>query len=255
MTQKILLLFGTHGNEIPLMDSLKYVDERHSTLFDAVVVNKSACDQKIRCIKHDMNRTSPGDIYSEDYELKRWAEIIVLSKQYNLVIDVHGTNSDSGIFALVTKWSVQNIISALQYTRDIPVVLWQTMLNNWVWPITQFVDNGFELECGPQDDFDMAKQLWDTLNSLFQLYSSSQWKIDPDTLDKFVHVVVWKVDGKHTFEKDFVESELWWDLYYPILTNNQYGNTWGYICKKIAFKSLIMDLGYRISPTSDYLLF
>jgi succinylglutamate desuccinylase len=121
--QKILFLCGTHGDEGHLIHLFDTLNPIWKPYYDVLLVNEEACKKNVRYVNYDMNRNAPGDIQSNDYELKRCAEIIEKAKTYDLVIDLHATHSHCGSFVIITLGSKENILASMQYCADIPKVI------------------------------------------------------------------------------------------------------------------------------------
>ena len=148
-----LILSATHGNEafsIPVVEKLK-----SKFSFDWLISNPKALKQGTRFFQADLNRSAPGDSQSKIYELRRAAELIKLSANYQQTIDLHGTIANTGIFIILSDPNWQNIELAKKF--DVPnVVLWPSLQPKG--PITQFA-KGLELECGPKNTRFTAKEL------------------------------------------------------------------------------------------------
>jgi hypothetical protein len=89
---KILVIGGMHGNEplgVKLVERIKVAELQN---IDSVYANRLAIENNSRFIKSDLNRSFPGDVQSDDYESKRAAELLLLSSQYDLVLDFHNTH-------------------------------------------------------------------------------------------------------------------------------------------------------------------
>lgn len=157
MKNKILIISETHGNEkigTNIMDKIK---SQLDVNFRWIIGNKEASKINKRFVKFNMNRIAPGDIKSDNYETKRVAEILLLSKKYNYTIDIHGTNSESGIFTIVTNPKIENILLALALPIE-NIVIWNPKQKK-NGPITKFVNCGVEIECGSQDAVNTGKEL------------------------------------------------------------------------------------------------
>lgn len=154
MKTKLLFLAATHGNEeftIPLLEKL---EKKFS--FDWKVANPKALAKKIRFTESDLNRSGPGNTKSNLYEERRAKKIIALGNKYKTIIDLHGTISNSGIFVIVTNPSWENIELAKKLNIK-NVVLWPGLLPTG--PLTQFIPNSLEIECGPKSEIETSKKL------------------------------------------------------------------------------------------------
>ena len=70
---------------------------------------------------NDLNRIAPGNIKSKDYEERRVAEIVEMSKNYNFVIDLHGSISNCGVVSIIPYPRLDNLFLArlLKIKRNI----------------------------------------------------------------------------------------------------------------------------------------
>lgn len=157
---KTLIITGTHGNEqfsVPVVKSLK---ERFE--FDWICGNPKARKKEIRFTEADLNRSGPGNNKSELYEERRAKYVIDRASKYSQVIDIHGTVSNSGIFIILSDPNWQNVVLAKRF-RIQNVVLWPSLRPKG--PLTQFIPNSLEIECGPKDSEQVAKKLSSVLES------------------------------------------------------------------------------------------
>lgn len=89
---KILVIGGMHGNE-PLGPAVVKLFRNNPVInVDAVLANKQAIEKNCRFVKSDLNRSFPGDSKSKEYELKRAAQLLELTKKYDVVLDFHNTH-------------------------------------------------------------------------------------------------------------------------------------------------------------------
>lgn len=89
---KVLVIGGMHGNE-PLGPAVVALFQKNPiNNVDALLANQQAIDQNCRFIEQDLNRSFPGDSNGVNYESKRAAELLVLTEQYDLVLDFHNTH-------------------------------------------------------------------------------------------------------------------------------------------------------------------
>ena len=89
---KILVIGGMHGNE-PLGPSVVALfQQKPLKNIDVVLANQPAIRQNRRFVQQDLNRSFPGNAGSKAYEPRRAAELLQLSKKYDLVLDFHNTH-------------------------------------------------------------------------------------------------------------------------------------------------------------------
>ncbi len=236
MKNKILIITQTHGDECIGTEVMKKLKSGLNKKFRWVIANKKADFKSKRFIKFDMNRIAPGNIKSKNYEQRRVAEIISLSKKYAYTIDIHGTEAISGIFIIVTKPTIQNILFALSLPIK-NVVIWSP--RDIGGPITKFVPCGLEIECGPQ-------ALEKTKNYLFVALK----KIEKQGIDygriNFRAKNIFKVYGKllknkiaaKSNLKDFKQAIISKEIFYPLLCN-RYAGVSCYKMEKVNFVELL----------------
>lgn len=103
-----------------------------------------------------MNRIAPGDFDSNDYETKRSSEVQEIMKQYEIVIDIHGTKSNIGSFIILPKVNLSNLMMASLFESE-NIVFWQSEVRKEVGPVTQFCPIGMEIETGPMNEIMIEK--------------------------------------------------------------------------------------------------
>lgn len=89
---KILVIGGMHGNEPLGQQVVKLFREKPIKDVATSLANEEAIKANVRFIGSDLNRSFPGDETSNIYEVKRAAEIVEMTKGYDIVIDFHNTN-------------------------------------------------------------------------------------------------------------------------------------------------------------------
>ncbi len=234
--KKILLLFWTHGDEISLKKSLNFIDKWTLNKVDIIDVNEEAIKEGKRFINYNINRISPWDINSDNYELRRTAEIINKSKEYELVIDIHGTNSKVDSFILLPKCTIKHLmVSALIDCKNI--VIWQSNINEKQWPLVQFMNLGIEIENGALWDSKVERNLWKILENLIEEYNNNFtiqeliFRLENKNIYIVTHKLSSSVDT--VINGDFEQVQIKNEVYHTILTNNPYDNIKCYLMKKI----------------------
>jgi succinylglutamate desuccinylase len=157
---KILILTDVHGNEpigsILVKDELMKIPEVREKI-DWVVGNPPAVLKNKRFLKHDLNRISPGDIDSVDYEMRRAAYLNSLVSNYEYVIDIHQTRANSRVLAILpkpTKGSVD--LALLSNIKD--VLIWPLPKDSVSGPIIKNCFKAIGFEVGTKSGYRAAIQ-------------------------------------------------------------------------------------------------
>lgn len=220
MHKKFLVLVATHGDEyfsIPLVKRLKRANPDR---FDVEISNPLALKKRIRFIDCDLNRVAPGSKLAKQYEIRRANYIIEKSKQYEFVLDIHGADSNCGIFTIVTNPTPANLI--LAYLLPIKrIVIWGSRKNGHKFgSISRFVNCGVSIECGPKNSQSIKSQLSALIEKFLLSYALNQ-----ETNDRELYQVIGKVSEKDISKtqmknlEDFKKVKLNDQLFFPILVN------------------------------------
>lgn len=106
-TIKILLNILTHGDELVGLKVAEKIKQRYPPIIgnglDIQVANEQARRKSKRYIDKDLNRVFPGNP-NGSYEEKRAHELKTIVASYDLVIDIHSTESGSEDIVIVTKF-------------------------------------------------------------------------------------------------------------------------------------------------------
>ncbi len=111
MTSKkdILFIGATHGDEPIGLEALCEIRRRCPELyFDFIVGNPRALQQAKGWIDYNLNRAAPGDSGAREYEKRRAYEVLEMAKNYQYVVDLHGTKTKAGIFIIITNPKKEN---------------------------------------------------------------------------------------------------------------------------------------------------
>jgi len=104
--KKVLLNILTHGDELVGLKVAEIIKQRNPTIIgnglDVQIANEEAYRRGKRCIDKDLNRVFPGDP-NGSVEEKRAHELTPVVSSYDMVVDVHSTESGSGDMVIVTK--------------------------------------------------------------------------------------------------------------------------------------------------------
>lgn len=118
---KLLVLGGTHGNELLGIELVKILQANPIPGIDAVIANPRAVEKGVRFIETDLNR-SFGE--GESYEYRRAQELKETTKNYDIVFDFHntqtlsndcgfvGTNCRPELYAALQLFGIANCIEA-----------------------------------------------------------------------------------------------------------------------------------------------
>lgn len=234
MKRELLFVAGTHGDEGFGIKVLKEVaEEIGAGKFDWMIGNERAVKLNKRFIKFDLNRQAPGDPEAEEYEKRRPFEIIKKAKDYKLVIDLHGTVANSGIFVIVSNPKIEN----LALTASMPVkniVIWVAKKTEIINPLGEFFPAGFDIECGPKKSRQVKEELKLIIKTL-----AKGIKIDLSNINnKKFFQVYGRLDGEWKSNLlDFKVTTIKSEKFYPILAS-QYPGITCYKMKEINFIDL-----------------
>lgn len=217
-----LFICATHGDEQFSIPIVKKLNKQFD--FDWVIGNKQAVKANKRFIDYDLNRSAPGSLTSTKYEKRRAAEIIDQATNYQATIDLHGTLSKCDIFIILSDPSWENIELAKKF--EVPnVLLWPSLRPTG--PLTQIIRPGLELECGPKNEPETARQLERVLTK----YLKGQKR----KVKQKYYFVTGQIKGENDPElKDFTQTKKYGDSFYPILTDNRYPGITCYKAQQLA---------------------
>lgn len=90
--RKILVIGGTHGNELLGVKLVESLQKQPLENVDAIIANPRAVKVGTRFTESDLNR-SFGPQKNRAYEVKRAREIQTIAKNYDVVLDFHNTQT------------------------------------------------------------------------------------------------------------------------------------------------------------------
>jgi len=243
MKNKILFILATHGDESFSIDVLKKIESNYPKAvygYDWVIGNEKALKEKVRFIKTDLNRSAPGRDDSSSYEEKRVAELIRLANKYKYVIDIHGTISNTGIFTIIPKPDIKNIL----FSAILPIkrnVFWYSKRSLDKGPIVQFCKpSALEIECGPKSSPKIARELEKVIIYLLINMQRQEYETLFSLLSNKEFYAVY--GSQNVFNKgirDFKSVNLNGEQFYPLLIN-QYRSISYYKMRKISFQDLFL---------------
>lgn len=218
---KILVIVATHGNEPFALSMVRRLSKKYQ--FDWVIGNPLALNAKVRGTEGDLNRSGPGDPMSNVYEERRADKLIGLSKDYNVVLDIHSAKYLDGIVTIVTNPSWQNLELAESFPAD-KTVIWPSFRPDKS-PLTQFMPKAIEIECGRSDNPNLSSKLRKLLVQYFENPGAKYKK------DKYM--VTGKImGGVNKRIRDFELVCLNNRNFYPFLSNTYPGIT-TYMLQKV----------------------
>ena len=220
-TKKRLITTCTHGNETfaqAVVDKLQQEFGRQTQNgFTTWVNNPRAVALQRRYAEADLNRVGPGNLNSPVYEERRAAEVLLAAREFGPVIDIHGSVSNCGVFLILSDANWQNIELAkkLDVAR---VVLWPSLLPTG--PLTQFIPESLEIECGPMSDPAVSVELERVLRRFLQQ--------EPRTLAQQFYIVTGALQDPTgalaaTPMQDFVETSYQGQKFTPLLVDQYTG--------------------------------
>lgn len=230
---KILFLAAVHGDETFTIKIIKKLEKEFPGQFDWLIANEKAVERGARYVKTDLNRCAPGFKYSRNYERRRAFQILNKAKDYEAVIDLHGTDAETGVFVIITRPKAKNV----QLAKTVPVknvVLWESEKNSGYGPLTKFVDCGVEIECGPKQSRGMQSTLFKTIRNMYKNIDGSK---NRGCTEKNYFQVYGKLpctdSVNSAMEKldDFKNARISGESFYPLLVN-QYKEK-GILCYKM----------------------
>ena len=227
MKNNILLIGATHGDEPVGVRALSTLEKQRSD-FDWIIGNEFAYKQQTRCFEGDLNRSAPGDVNSIQYAERRAAEILSLSKSYEVTIDIHGTFQDTGIFLIITNSSKENL--ALAKKLDVKrVVVWPSFSSELSGPMSEYFSCGLEIECGKKESPETQRELEHILNAFLDA--------TPVAVTQEVYEVYGSSSTVTEFPlKEFEEVTVDGETFFPLLVGAYTGMN-GIVCYKMRRRS------------------
>ena len=223
MNNKLLITTVTHGDEsfsIPVVEKLA-----KQFAFIWRKNNLRAYKQNRRFYQKDLNRSGPGDPKSKIYEERLAYKLIRSYSKFPVVIDIHGSTANCGVFALLSEPSTQNIELAkrLDVTN---VVLWPSMRDSKA-PLTQFIPNSLEIECGPMSNPQTSREL----NRVLKRFLQNKTVIKRQNF--FIVTGLLRSKTKYPMQ-DFRETKYQGQTFVPLLVD-QYPGIKCYMMQKISY--------------------
>lgn len=238
--KQLLFIAATHGNEKIGVEVMKKAQKKFVDV-DWIVGNPNAFSKKIRYIDTDLNRSAPGGRSSNKYEMRRAAELIIESEKYREVIDIHGTNANTGIFTIINKFSRDNLNLAISLPIK-RIVIWERSDRFTTGPITNYVKTGLEIEAGPQDSPQIKRQLQEIIEKIIK--NSEKNENGSLVEEKEFYYVTGKLmaTGKAPVSwREFKRVSYQGQTFFPLLIN-RYDGRWCYQMKKVSWSEIEVRL-------------
>ena len=223
---KLLFIGATHGNEgfgVEALTEIEATYDRATYNYDWIIGNPRALEADVRFTETDLNRSAPGNSNSPNYEERRAAEIVELSKDYDAVIDVHGTVADCGLVTIIPNPTADNLALA----KTIPLarnVVWYAKESKVSGPITQHTFcPALEIECGPQKDPAIKEQLKTVIGKI--LLANIGRDFEPDVNQEYYEVYGSEQGAWNADYQDFQPVILGSETFYPFLSSQYEGIT------------------------------
>lgn len=236
MKKRLLFIAATHGNEefsVPVLERLSSKFDRAEFSYDWIIGNPLAYEKGERFIETDMNRAAPGNVNGEKYEERRAAEILNIAKNYELVVDIHGSLSDCGVTTLIPNPSDQNIELAKLFNLQNNIIWVSSDKKRTTGPLVQFMEQpAIELECGPKQSPEVARELERVLEA-FITNNSSASKAQSNFYEVYGKVYADKQRSKTPMFVDFEKTVYNNETFYPYLAKNTYKDILCYKMKKL----------------------
>lgn len=232
--RNILFITATHGNErdgVKVMQQLEQELPKEEYNYDWIIGNEKAYARNERYTEQDLNRSAPGDIESPIYEMRRAAEIIEISKNFDIVIDLHGTKTDSGIVTIVPYPSKENITLAKSAGLQRNVV-WYSESSKTAGPLVQHMSvPAIEFECGPRGT---PRAFSLTYDAVCRFIMANHDGVNVDDNSEF-YIVYGKLLGEHDpLLEDFVLAARQDESFFPFLSGNEYPGITCYKMHKVS---------------------
>jgi predicted deacylase len=233
---KILFIAATHGDEgfsIPVLQKLEAGYPKNEFGYDWVVGNPRALEQGVRYTEKDLNRSAPGDRHSPYYEERRAAELVELSKEYDLMIDLHGSAANCGVVTLIPLPTRDNI----QLARSVPLkrnVVWYSERSSESGPAVHHAScPALEIECGPKKIQATADELYAVLEKTVKANKAGTFFEQPTTIKQEFFEIYGVVQGNHNSDiSDSAEATINGETFMPFMSN-QYQGTLCYKMRQV----------------------
>ncbi len=155
--KSILINILTHGDELIGVKVADEIENKYSDLLGKElaiqIANEDAYKQGKRFVDEDLNRCFPGNL-SGNYEQKRAATIISKLREYDIVIDIHSTKSETKDTVIITR-TTPLILKTIEIISPANVFL---MNINPEGALIHHCQNGLALEFGHDTSDDVLRK-------------------------------------------------------------------------------------------------
>lgn len=159
---RILVLGGTHGNEKLGVQLVKLLKNKPISGVESVIANPKAVRSKKRFVESDLNRSFGLD-YPGTYETKRAAYLKKVSKQFDIVLDFHNTQTPDNNCTFVgmgCNSTLFEVAKQLNFKRCVEATYDC---------INKYCLNTISIEISVQDQLDSAKYWYNQIEKLSKL--------------------------------------------------------------------------------------
>jgi len=230
MKKKILFIGATHGNEYLGVDMIEqFKKTKYRKKFSGLIANPGALAESKRFVEADLNRVFPGK-KNGNYEERRAQEILRVASKYDWVVDLHGSASATGIFIIITKFTLANLLLALRFDID-KIVVWPGVPET-SGSLSTYMSAGIEIESGFRDDSKIKKALKKKLEGFFERLDTPL-DLEKEMKKKQIFWYAGKLEKKNTKRPRGLKN--WQKIkdYYPLFVDGQYSDLWCYKFKKV----------------------
>ena len=238
MKKKILFIAAIHGNErlgVEVTEQLKTTQQKNG--LNVMIGNPKALRKNQRFIDADLNRVFPGK-KNGNYEEQRAQKIIEKSKSFDWVVDLHGSASATGIFIIITKFTLANLFLALRFNIK-KIVIWPGVPET-IGSLSSYMPAGIEIESGYRDDPVVKKELRNKLKK-FLIEADVSVDFEKRLEEKQIFWYSGKLEKKNNKKPHGLENWKKLDDYYPLFVDGQYSDLWCYKFKRIKLLKFILE--------------
>lgn len=176
--KKVLIVGATHGHEVLGVEVINDIKKDNNVIgVDFIIGNPEAYKKRVAYLESDLNRVFPGNS-NGDYEEKRAYEISKKIKNYDIVIDIHSTDTnvyDEDSMLIVTKLNAETeeCVCAI----NPPKVVLMDYMNEHA--LISKAKVGLAFEYGSNHDFVTKKAVFDGIYALLSFSGNLKKEILP----------------------------------------------------------------------------
>ncbi|MEI7632505.1 MAG: succinylglutamate desuccinylase/aspartoacylase family protein [bacterium] len=187
---KVLVIGGMHGNETLGIEVVKLFKNNSVNQVDTFLANEQAIKNDCRFVGQDLNRSFPGDKDSANYEIGRAAQILELTKKYDIVLDFHNTYCPNNDCAFVGQTATQLLDSVAVFLGLKKVIIADYDC------INKFAPNCLSVEVSVDSQLNKPEVWYDKITQLSRL---DNLIYETSDLEKYRFVYRMTLDDKDKF--------------------------------------------------------